>query len=115
MPMLFTRTRKNFDATLVMMLILASAGCAASKGGVPTDAQLVTERSAGIGFEAPESGTAYITNKSNGKLVYATPMNRRDRLMFHPPSKRITLNGTVVKEDDRFDPKQIHRLYFLKG
>jgi hypothetical protein len=25
------------------------------------------------------------------------------------------LNGNVVKEDTSFDPKQVHRLYFLKG
>ena len=100
---------------LVMMLILASAGCASQKTSVPADAQLVTERSEGIGFQAPETGTVFITRKSGGKMVYSGPMNAGDRLMFHPASKRITLNGTVVKEDSSFDPKQVHRLYFLKG
>ena len=101
----------NFTFALMILLI---SGCA-SQNGVPSNAILVTERSAGLAFAASEKGTVYITNKSSGKVIYATPVKYGDKLIFYPETKRIILNGTVVKEDSSFDPKQVHRLYFLKG
>jgi hypothetical protein len=91
------------------------AGCSSKNGAVPSNAILVAERSAGLAFAASDPGTVYITSKNSGKLIYATEVHRGDKLIFYPESKRIILNGTVVKEDSSFDPKQVHRLYFLKG
>src|SRR3954471_5818383 len=108
--MTFQRSQLRFPLSLMLLL----GGCA-SKGNVPHDAILVTERSAGLAFAASESGTVYITNKNANKLIYSTEVHRGDKLIFYPESKRIILNGTVVKEDSNFDPKQVHRLYFLKG
>ena len=104
--------RPNLRLPLSLMLLLG--GCA-NKGGVPKNAILVAERSAGLAFAASESGTVYITRKDSGKLIYAHLVNPGDKLIYYPESKRVILNGTVVKEDPGFDPKQIHRLYFLKG
>src|SRR5215208_5334770 len=107
----------NFNPSnfrLPLSLLLLMSGCA-HNGRVPSNAILVTERSAGLAFAASESGTVYITSKKSGKLIYATEVHRGDKLIFYPESKRIILNGTVVKEDSSFDPKQVHRLYFLKG
>jgi hypothetical protein len=100
---------------LSLSLILLIAGCSSPNGSVPSDAILVTERSAGLAFAASEKGTVYITNKNSGKVIYSTPVKYGDKLIFYPETKRIILNGTVVKEDSSFDPKQVHRLYFLKG
>src|SRR5437763_9181119 len=100
---------------LSLSLLLLVGGCASGRGNVPRDAMLVTERSAGLAFAASENGTVYITNKSSGKLIYSTPVKAGDKLIFYPEKKRIILNGNVVKEDSNFDPKQVHRLYFLKG
>jgi len=102
------------NLSLSLLLLIGVSGCA-NKPGVPRDAILVTERSAGLAFAASESGTVYITSKNARKLVYSTEVHRGDKLIFYPESKRIILNGTVVKEDSSFDPKQVHRLYFLKG
>jgi hypothetical protein len=99
---------------LPLSLLLLMSGCA-HNASVPRDAILVTERSAGLAFAASESGTVYITNKSSNKLIYSTEVRRGDKLIFYPEKGRIILNGTVVKEDSSFDPKQVHRLYFLKG
>ena len=103
------------DICLPLSLLLLVSGCASGHGNVPSNAMLVTERSAGLAFAASENGTVYITNKSSGKLIYSTEVHRGDKLIFYPEKKRIILNGTVVKEDESFDPKQVHRLYFLKG
>jgi hypothetical protein len=108
-------TRFNLDATLVMLLLLAAAGCAARKDSVPQDAKLITERSGGLAFAATDLGTLYITKKNSGKVVYSSEVKFGDKLIFYPESKRVILNGNVVKEDQGFDPKQTHRLYFLKG
>src|SRR5256885_5165447 len=97
-----------------LSLMLLIGGCA-NHSAVPSDAILVTERSAGLAFAASEKGTVYITNKNSGKVIYSTPVKYGDKLIFYPETKRIILNGTVVKEDSSFDPKQVHRLYFLKG
>jgi hypothetical protein len=94
---------KRSNLSLALSLILLIAGCASNGARVPSNAILVTERSAGLAFAATEKGTVYISNKSSGKLI------------FYPETKRVILNGTVVKEDSSFDPKQVHRLYFLKG
>jgi hypothetical protein len=99
---------------LPLSLLLLLGGCA-SKSNVPSNAILVAERSAGLAFAASEPGTVYIVNKNSGKLLYATEVRHGDKLIFYPESKRIILNGTVVKEDQSFDPKQVHRLYFSKG
>ena len=107
-------TQKLSNLHFPLSLLLLLGGCA-SKQSVPSNAILVAERSAGLAFAASESGTVYITRKDSGKLIYATEVHRGDKLIFYPESKRIILNGTVVKEDPSFDPKQIHRLYFLKG
>src|SRR5215207_3018151 len=104
----------KFRLPLSLMLLLTASGCA-SRQSVPRDAQLITERSGGVAFAATEPGSIYIINKNNGKLVYSTEMKFGDKLIFYPESKRVILNGNVVKEDQGFDPKQIHRLYFLKG
>jgi len=103
------------DIRLPLGLLLLLSGCASGRSNVPRDAILVTERSAGLAFAASESGTVYITNKNSGKVIYSTEVHRGDKLIFYPESKRVILNGTVVKEDSNFDPKQVHRLYFLKG
>jgi len=95
--------------------VLLVGGCASNKANVPSNAILVAERSAGLAFAASESGTVYITSKNSGKVIYSTEVHRGDKLIFYPESKRIILNGTVVKEDPSFDSKQVHRLYFLKG
>ena len=104
--------RPNLRLSLSLMLLVG--GCA-SKPSVPKNAILVTERSAGMAFAAREPGTVYITDKKSTKLIYAHEVKPGDKLVFYPESKRIILNGTVVKEDSSFDPKQVHRLYFLKG
>ena len=100
---------------LSLSLIFLITGCASQNGSVPSNAILVAERSAGLAFAASEKGTVYISNKSSGKIIYETPVRPGDKLIFYPESKRVILNGTVVKEDSSFDPKQVHRLYFLKG
>ena len=97
-----------------LSLLLLISGCA-NHSSVPSNAILVAERSAGLAFAASEKGTVYITNKNSGKVIYETPVRPGDKLIFYPESKRVILNGTVVKEDSSFDPKQVHRLYFLKG
>ena len=102
------------DFRLSLSLLLLLGGCA-HNGGVPKNAILVAERSAGLAFAATEAGTVYITNKTSGKLIYSHELKPGDKLIFYPESKRIILNGNVVKEDPSFDPKQIHRLYCLKG
>src|SRR4051812_46789983 len=106
---------KRSNLRLPLSLLLLVSGCASNKASVPKDAILVAERSAGLAFAASESGTVFITRKDSGKLIYSTEVHRGDKLIFYPESKRIILNGTVVKEDQSFDPKQVHRLYFLKG
>ena len=108
-------TRTNFDAAFAMLLVLAAAGCATRTDSVPQDATLITERSGGLAFAATDPGTLFITRKNTGKVVYSSEVTRGDKLIFYPESKRIILNGNVVKEDSNFDPKQVHRLYFLKG
>ena len=105
--------RSNFRLPLSLLLLFG--GCASGRANIPKDAILVTERSAGLAFAASEPGTVFITNKSSGKLIYSTEVRRGDKLIFYPEKGRIILNGTVVKEDSSFDPKQVHRLYFLKG
>src|SRR6266566_2206041 len=96
----------NFRLPLSLLLLLG--GCA-SKQSVPSNAILVAERSAGLAFAASEPGTVYITRKDSGKVIYCTEVKFGDKLIFYPESKRIILNGTVVKEDPSFDPKQVHR------
>ncbi|SRR6266567_3782532 len=103
----------NLYISLSAMLLIS--GCASPNGSVPSNAILVAERSAGLAFAASEKGTVYITNKKSGKIIYSTEVKPGDKLIFYPESKRVILNGTVVKEDSSFDPKQVHRLYFLKG
>jgi len=109
-----TRAMNRKISNLALSLMLCVGGCS-SRPSVPADAILVAERSAGLAFAASEPGTVYITNKSSGKLIYSHEVKFGDKLIFYPESKRIILNGTVVKEDSSFDPKQVHRLYFLKG
>jgi uncharacterized lipoprotein YbaY len=106
---------KRSNLSLALSLILLIAGCASNGARVPSNAILVTERSAGLAFAATEKGTVYISNKSSGKVIYSTDVKPGDKLIFYPETKRVILNGTVVKEDSSFDPKQVHRLYFLKG
>jgi hypothetical protein len=106
---------KRLNPRLPMSLLLFIGGCVSNNSGVPSNAILVAERSAGLAFAASEPGTVYITNKSSGKLIYAHEVKFGDKLIFYPESKRIILNGNVVKEDPTFDPKQVHRLYFLKS
>jgi len=106
------RVIPNFAVATMILLI---SGCSSPNGAVPSNAVLVTERSAGLAFAASENGTLYITNKSSGKIIYETPVRPGDKLIFYPETHRVILNGTVVKEDSSFDSKQIHRLYFLKG
>ncbi|HEV8603974.1 MAG TPA: hypothetical protein VGQ99_01335 [Tepidisphaeraceae bacterium] len=105
----------NLRLPLSLVLLISAAGCSSNGAAVPRDAQLVAERSAALGFSAPEAGTVFITDKKSGKLVYSTPVRYADKLIFLPENKRVLLNGNVVKEDTSFDAKQIHRLYFLKG
>ena len=106
---------QNLRLPLSLMLLIGGAGCSSNKNSVPQDAQLIAERSAGLLFDTPWPGTVFITSKNNGKVIYSTPVTTGDRLFFYPETKRIILNGNIVKEDSTFDPKQVHRLYFLKG
>jgi len=106
---------KRSNLSLALILILPISGCASNSSRVPSNAILVAERSAGLAFAATEKGTVYISNKNNGKVIYSAEVKPGDKLIFYPESKRVILNGTVVKEDQSFDPKQVHRLYFLKG
>ena len=105
---------ERFNLFLLLSLPLMIGGCASSSP-VPSGAVLVTERSAGLAFAASDKGTVYITNKNNGKIIFNTPVRPGDKPIFYPETHRVILNGTVVKEDSSFDPKQVHRLYFLKG
>ena len=104
----------QFDFRLALLLVLAAGGCA-SHSSVPKDAILVAQGPGPLGLKAPENGIAFITSKSADKVIYNSPVKYSDLLLFDPKAKRVLLNGRVVKEDTGFDPKQVHRLYFLKG
>ena|SRR5881394_2485466 len=104
----------QFDFRFALLLVLAAGGCASNKA-VPRDAVMVAQGAGPLGLKAPENGIAFITDKSGEKSIYNSPVKYLDLLLFDPKNKRILLNGRVVKEDSGFDPKQVHRLYFLKG
>ena len=105
----------QFDFRLALLLVLAAGGCASQKPAVPKDAVMVAQGAGALGLKAPDAGMAFITSKSADKVIYNSPVRYADLLLFDPKAKRIVLNGRVVKEDASLDPKQVHRLYFLKG
>ena|SRR5947207_12593708 len=105
----------QFDFRLALLLVLAASGCASSGRVVPKEAVLVAQGPGPLGLKAPENGIAFITSKSADKVIFNSPVTYLDLLLFDPKAKRILLNGRVVKEDTSFDPKLVHRLYFLKG
>ena len=111
--------------SILLICLAAGAGCNNKKqpgsvlteetAGMPVGSRLYTEKSGGFAFAAPEAGKVYIQNASSGKVIYETPVNYADRLLFYPQRKRIILNGAIVREDPSLNDKQVHRLYFAKG
>src|SRR4051812_34445358 len=104
----------QFDFRLTLLLLMAAGGCASNRV-VPKDAVMVAQGAGPLGLKAPESGIAFITDRSADKVIYNSPVKYSDLLLFDPKAKRILLNGRVVKEDTGLDAKEVHRLYFLKG
>jgi hypothetical protein len=106
--------------SLVVITLLLS-GCRANPeqhtppSGIPEDARLVTERSGGMGFTAPETGTIYIYDDTSNRVVFRSAVGYRDQLIFYPQKDRIILNGNVVREDRNLNEDHVHRLYFVKG
>jgi hypothetical protein len=102
--------------TLATLLL---PGCSANPdkppGGIPADAKLITEQSGGLGFSVPEIGAVYIYDETKRKVIFKSPVNYRDKLIFYPQKDRIILNGNVVKEDKDLNEDHVHRLYFVKG
>jgi hypothetical protein len=106
---------------MITTALLLLSGCRAEPKphtpppGVPDTARLITERSGGLGFSAPEIGTVYIYDETVRRVIYKSAVNYRDNLIFYPAKDRIILNGNVVKEDPNLNEDHVHRLYFVKG
>jgi hypothetical protein len=106
---------------MITMAVVLLNGCRAAPkahtppSGVPDTAKLVTERSGGMGFSAPEIGTVYIYDDTARRVIYKSAVNYRDNPIFYPAKDRIILNGNVVREDRNLNEDHVHRLYFVKG
>jgi hypothetical protein len=115
------KVRFSGPVTGCVTTLLLLAGCRSEPkqhrppAGIPETATLVTERSGGLGFSAPEIGTVYIYDEDRRKVIYQAAVNYRDNLIFYPQKDRIILNGTVVREDRNLNEDHVHRLYFVKG
>jgi hypothetical protein len=115
------RASAGAPAALLLLTTLVLSGCRANAGqhtppsGVPETAKLITERSGGMGFTAPETGTVYIYDDTSNRVVFRSAVTYRDQLIFYPQKQRVILNGNVVKEDRNLNEEHVHRLYFVKG
>src|SRR3954463_3371841 len=75
-------------------------GCASDTNpkDVPSAASLSSEGTGRLAFTAPSSGTAYVYDNTNGKMIYSGPLMAGQRLSIDPKNDRLDLDNHKVSE-----------------
>jgi hypothetical protein len=113
------RCRRTFAyAALLAVASFCFAGCTVTKDdkkvtslGVPEGSVQVDEGKGRLDYTAKRSGTVYVYDVTQDRLVYQTPVRDGDRVSIDPDANRLELNGRQdvdrnLRRDDR------HRIYF---
>jgi hypothetical protein len=96
----------------VVLIALVGAGCQHDRHSqIPADATLMTEGDKSLSFRANESGTVYVYNRNDDKMVYSGDIGRGETLSVDSPNNRITLDGRTVLEKG-VDRNETLRVFF---
>ncbi|CAN5336003.1 hypothetical protein BH09PLA1_BH09PLA1_13800 [soil metagenome] len=97
---------------MFIVLALLCGGCMHDRTPkIPPDATLMTEGQKSLAFRAPESGTVYVYNRNNDKIVYSGVLERGQAIEVAPERNRITIEGRTVLEKG-LDQFEAHRIFF---
>ena len=78
---------------------------------IPRSAIYAKEGQGRLWFQATDNGVAYIYDADTTKLVFATQMQKNQRLVIEPIKDRATIEGKPVFEQP-MQRKHTHRIYF---
>ena len=96
----------------VVFLALLGAGCQHDRHSqIPADATLMSEGDRSLTFRATESGTVYVYNRNDDKMVYSGDIARGETLSVDADKNRITLDGRTVLEKG-VDRNETLRVFF---
>src|SRR4051812_36889857 len=111
--------RKSFAyVALLAVTSFCFAGCTVSKDdkkvttlGVPEGSVQVDDGKGRLEYTAKHSGTVYVYDVTQDRLVYQTQVRDGDRVSVDPAANRLEVNGRQdVNRDLRRDDR--HRIYF---
>jgi hypothetical protein len=119
------RAIANLSPAAALTLLVCATGChsqskgkpatGASASEVPRNAQLIGQAVGGIGLHAPRDGTMFIVDADLDQIVYQADLKSGDMSGIDGASKRIVVNGRVVKSEPKLDAKHHYKVYFLSG
>src|SRR5438552_11732861 len=112
-------TARRSSLLMTSLMILLVYGCSVSRSdtkmrslGIPTGAVQVDEGTDRLTYTPRRSGTVYVYDVDDDRLVYQGRVRDGDRLTIDPETNRLELNGRQVVDRD-LKRKDRHRIYFF--
>ena len=103
---------RHYAAGAALAIATLVTGCANRPMEVPSSAQLMTEGNGDrLTFRAAEAGRVYVSNESDGKILYQGEVRRGDAVEVTPKDDRIQIDGRTVTETSMGDGEQ-YKIYF---
>ena len=103
---------RHYAAGAALAIATMVTGCASRSMEVPSSAQLMTQGSGDqIMFRATQPGRVYVSNESDGKILYQGDVRRGDAVEVDPKKDRIQIDGRTVTETSMGDGEK-YRIFF---
>jgi len=92
----------------------SNSGSSGGGGNIPSRAEIVSEGTGRLSYEAPYPGRCYIYDVREREVVYNARLQRGDEIVLIPDSNRVNINGKKVLDNSSINKKHTHRLYWLR-
>jgi len=91
-------SRHGIATLLVGLVVGVIGGCADHPSEVPAEGVKVAEGNQKLLYKAPESGTIFIYESPDNRLIYRGAIRRGDTVELNTNDDRISVNGKTVME-----------------
>ncbi len=103
---------RHYAAGAALAIATMVSGCASRSMEVPASAQLMTQGSGDqVMFRATQPGRVYVSNESDGKILYQGEVRRGDAVEVDPKDDEIQIGGRTVTQTSMGDGDQ-YKIFF---
>src|SRR3954466_15665646 len=105
-------TARHMTMPIWLYALLMLVGCAAERNdAVPASAHQMTEGNGRVAFTAPRSGTVYVFDRNDDRVIYSGAVARAAMVVVAPDRDKGTVGDKTVNEKGLHRGNQ-YRIFF---